>query len=862
MPDTRGTPDSRVRDLVILADRLAIALTNGDYTQPDAVQLLAAAVQWLSSTYAVDDLLALLSDRYDTLRDGNAAYALAYATIAAEVAHACDSQKWTGWTHHDLGKLLMQRGRPDLAEPVFRRSLEAFSNDRPRRDVVLGDLGACLRALDRLPEAREYLTNALDAALRTDSTHNQLEWRLELGNTLGFMGENDEALRHLTAGLQQARSSGQTQHESAFLTALANLHENLGNIDDSVRLHREALALSIRIGHAEYEARDHLNLGSLLSRLDEPTEARACLDRAVALSAHAHNDLLRVDILNAQALLLFRQREYAPAIKVFETAIANARSHGLLYQLQRSLGNLASVYVRTEALQQARPLYEEALSISQQTRDGRSVTEDLLNLYELLIELGETGAASTYADRALVAARQLNDPFLLAHAEWAIARSLPADRQADAWPHYVAAIEAFERPRGTVKADRDRVGLYTDQRPKRLLYADAVSWLVDHQRIDEAFAWAERAKSRLLLDSLSLKATGSLSDADTAADLRRRLAQASPRSACVSFLVTRTSILLFLVSPSDADAIQCVSVAYDVDDWLPWIKRWFSLVNRIHSEVPSLSRDDADAWLSELESRLVHHVRRWMRAHPSCERLIVVPHNILHLLPIHASLDRHDGGHLAAIAHVVMVPALQLIEPARPPHASASMLVVSSPDCKLAPLPEAEREASFIADLFKATHLTGRHATVARIIEASKSVDMVHLACHGAIDPERSDRSGLVLTDDEVLSAAEIARCQFSRLDLVVNAACHSATVDVRGVDEVIGVIRGWLLAGATHVISSLWAADDLATHRFMKTFYGLVRGGRSYGEAFRQAQTMLMHGDTLDRDPRVWGAFVMVTRA
>ena len=38
---------------------------------------------------------------------------------------------------------------------------------------------------------------------------------------------------------------------------------------------------------------------------------------------------------------------------------------------------------------------------------------------------------------------------------------------------------------------------------------------------------------------------------------------------------------------------------------------------------------------------------------------------------------------------------------------------------------------------------------------------------------------------------------------------------------DVVGLLRGFMYAGARSIVASLWQVDDLATFKLMTTFYG-----------------------------------------
>jgi CHAT domain-containing protein len=79
----------------------------------------------------------------------------------------------------------------------------------------------------------------------------------------------------------------------------------------------------------------------------------------------------------------------------------------------------------------------------------------------------------------------------------------------------------------------------------------------------------------------------------------------------------------------------------------------------------------------------------------------------------------------------------------------------------------------------------------------------------------------------------------------------------VRG-EGLVGIVRGFMYAGARRVVASLWKVDDDATGEMMKRFYrGMLAEGRSPAAALREAQVGLWRQDRW-RPPYYWAAFLL----
>jgi CHAT domain-containing protein len=77
---------------------------------------------------------------------------------------------------------------------------------------------------------------------------------------------------------------------------------------------------------------------------------------------------------------------------------------------------------------------------------------------------------------------------------------------------------------------------------------------------------------------------------------------------------------------------------------------------------------------------------------------------------------------------------------------------------------------------------------------------------------------------------------------------------DAKG-NEMVGLVRGLLYAGARAVLTGLWPVDDDVWVGLADEFYRGVREGNSFERSLRRAITALR---TSDSDPRVWAPFVL----
>jgi len=142
---------------------------------------------------------------------------------------------------------------------------------------------------------------------------------------------------------------------------------------------------------------------------------------------------------------------------------------------------------------------------------------------------------------------------------------------------------------------------------------------------------------------------------------------------------------------------------------------------------------------------------------------------------------------------------------------------------------------------------------------------IVHFATHGVVNNEQPGLSGIILSmvdqDGQPING-------FVRLDdiynldlpaeLVVLSACNSALGKPVDGEGLVGIVRGFMYAGASRVVASLWKVDDEATGELMGRFYReMFKGNQSPAAALRNAQIAMSRHEEWN-PPFFWAAFVL----
>ena len=152
------------------------------------------------------------------------------------------------------------------------------------------------------------------------------------------------------------------------------------------------------------------------------------------------------------------------------------------------------------------------------------------------------------------------------------------------------------------------------------------------------------------------------------------------------------------------------------------------------------------------------------------------------------------------------------------------------------PLIDAALGGSVIYEEYKGDFAVARRIADAALATARTTGDPSQLA-------DALLACGIVrLLQGEPLAALCVYELMGLRLDaeLVVLSACRTAQGETTNGNEVLGLTRGLLAAGARAAVVSLWPVDDLATSLLMGHFYRRIRAGDAPATALRAAQHYL----------------------
>jgi CHAT domain-containing protein len=135
--------------------------------------------------------------------------------------------------------------------------------------------------------------------------------------------------------------------------------------------------------------------------------------------------------------------------------------------------------------------------------------------------------------------------------------------------------------------------------------------------------------------------------------------------------------------------------------------------------------------------------------------------------------------------------------------------------------PRTEQEAAAIAARIPgALCKLGTAARCDALRLAIHGAGLLHVAAHARFVPAAPQASGLRLADGW-LTAADVLRMRLAGAGVVLSA-CDSGRSGVDASNDLLGLIRAFLVAGARGVVSSLWPLHDETALKIMVESVGL----------------------------------------
>ncbi|TRV60229.1 MAG: CHAT domain-containing protein [Microcystis panniformis Mp_MB_F_20051200_S9] len=305
----------------------------------------------------------------------------------------------------------------------------------------------------------------------------------------------------------------------------------------------------------------------------------------------------------------------------------------------------------------------------------------------------------------------------------------------------------------------------------------------------------------------------------------------------LQWYITGEKILAFVVSP-EGEVKVWQSSENDKNQFLDTFNNYLQLY---------YSKNGKQEWKNQLSNLLqtfadILHINDILALIPdTCQRLIIIPHLFLHILPLHAlpvdppQLSLKSGESVMGGSElqdlfpkgVQYAPSCQILQKITQTfhHSDFNKLFAIQNPTK--DLFYTDLEVNILSTFFTEPQVIAKdNATKNAVLPHLKSSDnhCYHFSCHGGFSPANPLESALLLANKEPLTLGEIFELRLNKCRLITLSACETGLIDLNSIsDEYIGLPSGFLFAGSPSVVSSLWTVNDLSTSFLMIKLYEIL---------------------------------------
>ena len=722
----------------------------------------------------------------------------------------------------------------------------------------------------------------------------------------GYVVLFNEATVHLCQGnprqafepLNQCISFFEKNSLSSFLGRahynLAYAYYLIGKYQDSLNYIARARSLFERLRDRSFLASCYMDESELYLRLNKSNEALEMAKRARKsfLKLAMPYELAETNVILGTVLL--RKNSGLQAIKFLREAQNYFRSSGNQMKSAELDLQIAHAFSILQEKKKAMPHLEKAYRIFNQQKIYSRMLSCLTQMTSLISENEDWAGARKILRKAEGWIKKVHLPWVVLSYYELRGRVESKLHSKSAASYMKMAIQIVERMRVEIPAEDLRISYLED----KLAPYDAIIALDLEQGTKkglwEAFQYSERARSRVLLDLLD----GALSfdrDSDESVQLLAELnslkrdswrrsiggttvissdhekkiiealrriqisrkperieplslsgiqAVLDPDHAIISFYWIGSRLNAFILSRGGIESYQSIA---DLKTTLTTFQflRFQIERKRMDPDAPSSS---CDSHLEGLYAQLIEPLYPVIKDFGTWT---FIPHKWLHNLPLHCL--KRGSEYLADRHRIQYAPSVSIfLRMKRHQSFDGNMLLIGHED-HLAPL--IREEVQTIREIIpSATLLERSEADSTHLKEMGPFYRTIHIASHGRFQHDQPLFSGILLADGW-LTLPQIYQLKLNA-NLMVLSGCETGGHDIQAGDELLGLVRSFLYAGADSLLVSLWRVSDHSTSFFMKQFYSHLSSGSSKLESWNRA---LVETKAKWNHPYYWGPFQLI---
>ncbi|MGA9185287.1 MAG: CHAT domain-containing tetratricopeptide repeat protein [Candidatus Acidiferrales bacterium] len=818
--------------------------------------------------------------------------AFAAAENAKKIFRELGNQQRLAHVEINVGNIYHRQDRFEEGLACYQRAYEALLpfHDSEGLAVALYNMSVCLITLNDFPRALSSYQRAREMCVKHGMTLLVTQSDYNIAYLYYLRGEYGRAIEMLRATRAECEKNGDAYVMALCYLDLSEIYLELNLSAEARDTAHEGYARFQKLGMGYEEAKCQANeamaysqLGKAIRSLELFAEARPKFLREKNLVWPWLIDLYQAVVLFGEARLFESRRLCLRAAEFFDSSFLPGKAvlcHLLLARLSLRTGDLAASRAACErALERLASLeapvlrYQAEFLMGQiQQADGDSASayqsfqrarealetlrsslhgeeikiafmKNRLEVYECLVELCLQDAASVKSAEESFGYMELAKSRSFAESLVQHGHTLPAPDAGQS--------DLVRR----VREMREELNWYYRRIEQEQLRAEDPS----PERIGKLQQQALAHENELVRALRELPSSPSLSGSHLAPAIMslQNIRDALPRDAAlIEYFAVKDRFVAAIIT-SDGIEIVLVTLVSRVANVIRMLHFQISKFHLGSQYVQTFEKpllEATQAHLQQLHDELFAPLRNIIGAHT--RHLVIVPHGVLHYLPFHALFNgKNYAIDTFTMSYAPSASIFALCERKKEIPPGVSSLILGVPDFRA---PEILSEVRAVADLMPGAELiVGPGANEQALREKGAYSRVVHIATHGSFRQDNPMFSGIRL-GDAYLNLYDLYQLKLD-VELVTLSGCATGLNVVSPGDELLGLIRGLLYAGARSLLLTLWDVHDESTSEFMTFFYRRYCAGESKAVALRGAMLDLRRKYP---HPYYWAPFTLIGKA
>lgn len=784
-----------------------------------------------------------------------------------------------GKIEKNLGNVVTRQGKESQAEKYYLRARRRFIELNNQSELAMSDnsLAYIYAELNNFHQAEKFYATALASARQAKMHVTEAEIEASMGNLSLFRGKFDEALRLLELSRQKYDELKMPHQTAIAELEIADIYLELNLSNEAFSIYERVAETLKRLKLQSEEARARLNFGKAALLKNETKKAKQELRKSAGLYLLEKNHGGAANVKLTEAKLELSEKKYENALKI----ILEAKN--ILAKTENPRQKLLAKWLHGEILRNlkkfkaAEKLLTETFVEAMSTEQTNLAQICLNSLGNLALQANDKKTAESHFKKAIKMIETLRAPLAAEEFRMSfLANKLgPFESLAKIYlteKDFKKAFLMVEKAKArtlTENLNRDfveQIAKPSTKLSKKLAdLREELNWFYNRKnRVDEGELESLRKKTKELekqivdvtrqIDSTRTNVANnsakrrSLSKQDDIKLLQNKLGS---QKTLIEFVSFDGMISAFIIRDKTIQFVADLASENEIISFLEGLQFQFGTLRfgkqNLGAFIPDLKKR-ADSYLQKIYEKIIEPIKKFVGERD----LVVIPVGALHYVPFHAL---HDGvKYLIETRKIVHSPSAAVWRSLneKPVKKLENALLIGFADEKI---PFVNNEIKAIRKIIpNAKAFTDKDATFENYTQSAPKFDVLHLACHGQFRPDNPMFSSLHLADGSI-TVRDICS-QSLKAQLVTLSACETGLNKIFAGDEILGLARGFLSAGAKSLVLSLWTVNDEATTELMKVFYTNLQRGESVATSLRKAQT-----DFIGRGehPYFWSPFVLI---